>query len=94
MSGQESRLKREQVRSVESVDWWRGLGFRLGLGAGQDGVWVSGKTSLVVRACVEVGGAGEPELPQESRQGWERARQQHWCEWCKPGKGRWKFMRP
>lgn len=58
---------------------WLAEGFGLsagsGGGAGQSlGFW---KDTLVVHACVEVDGVGESELPQQSRQGWERTRQQH-----------------
>lgn len=82
---QESGLKREQVRSLEGVGWLRGLGFLPGLGVGQDGVWVSGKTTLVGPAYVEGDAVGEPELPQQSRQRWERTRQQLWHERCNQG---------
>lgn len=77
---QESGLKREQVRYLEGVGWLRDLGFLPGLGVGQGGVWVSGKATLVGPAYVEEDGVGEPELPQQSRQGWERTRQQLWHE--------------
>lgn len=43
---------------------------------------------------MEVGGVGKLELPQESRQGWERTGQQHTCEGCKPGRERGTITDP
>lgn len=87
---QESGLKREQVRSLEGVGWLRGLGFLPGLGVGQDGVWVSGKTTLVGPVYVEGDGWGS----QSCRSNPDKGGKEPGSNFGMRGairEGRWKF---